>query len=100
VSSRQIAVGLGTTLVALAGLVAWSAARLEDQPPAQSLDPQHVGVAVTGAFAAYFCAAALWRLRDVSRDRSGWLRAIVWIVLAIAALLVVDLVAFASRLGG
>lgn len=98
--SRQIAVGLGAALLALAGLVAWSAARLEDQPPGQSIDPQHVGVAVTGGFAAYFCAVALWRLRNVSRGRSGWLGASVWIALALAALVVVDLVAFASRLGG
>ncbi len=87
-------------LVALAGFVSWSAARLEDQPPGQSIDPDHIGVALAGAFAAYFCVVALWRLRDVSRGHDEWVGVSVWIALAVAALFVVDLVAVASRLGG
>lgn len=87
-------------LVALAGFVSWSAARLEDQPPGQNIDPDHIGVVLTGAFAAYFCVVALWRLRDVSRGRDEWVGASTWIALAVAALLVVEFVAVASRLGG
>jgi peptidoglycan biosynthesis protein MviN/MurJ (putative lipid II flippase) len=83
----------------LAALVAWAAASLEDQPPSQSIDPQHAGVATAGAFAACFCIVALWRLRKASRGR-GWLGASVWLAVAIIALFVVVLVAFASRLGG
>jgi uncharacterized membrane protein len=83
----------------LAAFVGWSAARLEAQPASQSIDPQHVGVAIAGAFAAYFCIVALWRLRKASRGR-GWLGASVWFALAIIALFVVVLVALASRLGG
>jgi amino acid permease len=100
VRSRRIAIGLGATLLALAALVAWAAARLEDQPPAQSIDPHHVGVAVAGAVAAGSCIVALWQLRQATRGRSGSLVAWVSIALAVAALVIVVAVAFASRLGG
>jgi hypothetical protein len=87
-------------LMALAALVAWAAARLEDQPASQSIDPQHGGVAIAGAFAACFCVVAVWRLREVSRGRRGWLGASVWLAFAVLALFLVDFVAVASRLGG
>jgi hypothetical protein len=99
VTSHRISIGLGGTLIALAAFVAWAAARLEDQPASQSIDPHHAGVATAGAFAACFCIVALWRLRKASQGR-GWSGASVWFALAIIALFVVVLVAFASRLGG
>lgn len=97
--SRRLAIGLGGALVALAAIVAWAAARLENQPASQSIDPQHAGVATAGAFAVCFCIVALWKLRKASRGR-GWMGASVWLALATIALVVVVLVALASRLGG
>jgi hypothetical protein len=81
-------------------LVGWAAARLEDQPANQSIDPSHSGVVTAGIFAAGFCIYALWSLRGVSRGRRGWVGASVWFALALIALFGVVLVAFASRLGG
>jgi hypothetical protein len=100
VTSRRIAIGLGGTLIALAAFVAWAAARLEDQPASQSIDPHHSGVITAGAFAAAFCIYALWQLREVSRGRGGWLGASGWFAVALIALFVVLFVAVASRLGG
>jgi hypothetical protein len=56
--------------------------------------------AIAGAFAACFCVVAVWRLREVSRGRRGWLGASVWLAFAVLALFLVDFVAVASRLGG
>jgi hypothetical protein len=100
VTGRRIAIGLAGTLIALAAFVAWAAAWLEDQPPSQSTDPSHVGVALAGAFAAGFCINALWHLREASRGRAGWLAASGWFAVALIALSVVPFIAFASRLGG
>jgi hypothetical protein len=86
--------------MALAAFVAWAAAWLEDQPASQSTDPHHRGVLTAGAFAAGFCIYALWRLREASRGRGGWLAASGWFAVALIALFVVLFVAFASRLGG
>ena len=99
-TSRRIAIGLAGTLIALTAFVAWAAAHLEDQPASQSIDPSHKGVATAGAFAAGFCAFALWNLREISRGRRGWLAASGWCALALIALFVVLFVAVASRLGG
>ena len=98
--SRQIAVGLGATLLALAAFAAWAAVRLEDQPSGQSLDPHHVGAVIAGAVAAGCCVIALWQLGEVSRGRSAWHVASVWVAFAAAGLVAVVAVAFASRLGG
>ena len=99
-TSRRIAIGLGGTLIALAAFVVWAAARLEDQPASQSIDPSHKGVITAGVFAAGFCIYALWHLREVSRGRGGWPGASVSFALALIALFVVLFVAVASRLGG
>lgn len=97
---RRIAIGLGTGLMALAALVGWAAAWLEDLPPSQTIDPHHSGVAIAGGIAALFCIYALWHLSDVARGRAGWVGAGFGLALALLALLAVDAVAFASRLGG
>ena len=99
-TSRRIAIGLGGALIALAAFVSWAAARLEDQPASQSIDPNHHGVLIAGAFAAGFCVYALWHLREASRGRGGWLAASTWFAVALIALFVVLFVAVASRLGG
>jgi len=97
---RRIAIGLAVTLVVLAALTGVYAALLEDQPPGQSLDPHHAGVAVAGGFAVLFCSVALWRLREVARARAGWLDAGFWLAVAALSLLAVVTVGILSRLGG
>ena len=99
-TGRRISIALAAMLVALAAFAGWLAAWLEDQPPSQSIDPHHAGAGVAGIFAACLCAVALWQLGQVTRGRGAWSAASLWLVLAVAALLVVDLVALASRLGG
>jgi hypothetical protein len=99
--NRRLAVALAVTLLVLAALAYASAALLDfTLGPGQSLDPHRHGFAVAGALAAVLCILALWRLREVARGRTGWSDAGLSFAFAVLALLVLVVVAFASRLGG
>jgi hypothetical protein len=87
---------LGAVLLAAAVGAAWAAVQLDDP----GLDPDHSAVATAGLFAAGFCLFSLFKLIRVALKKSTWLSATVWLILAFLALLVLDVVAFATRLGG
>jgi hypothetical protein len=69
-------------------------------PPGQSLDPHRIGFATAGGVAGALCIVALWRLRAAAQGRAGWFDAGSWFTLAVAGLLALLVVTFASRLGG
>jgi len=99
--TRRLAITLAVTLVGVAAL-AYAVAALLDftLDPGQSLDPHRHGFAMAGSLAAAFCILALWRLREVARSRTGWGDAGLSFAVALVALFVLVVVAFASRLGG
>jgi hypothetical protein len=71
--NRRLAIALAVTLVGIAALSYALAAFMDfSLSGSQSLDPNRVGFAVAGAFAAALCINALWRLREVARGRTGW----------------------------
>jgi len=97
---RSLAISLGAMLVGLAATSGGLAALLESGDSQQRLDPHDTGAGTAAGFAVVFCLVALWRLREVARGRAGWLDAGFWFSLAVVALLALDVVAFASNLGG
>ena len=68
--------------------------------PSESLDSSRAGFGTAAAFAAAFCAGALWQLRLAGRGRTGIFGATVCFGLAALALFALVAVAFGSRLGG
>lgn len=97
---RLTARSLGAALIGMAVVAGGLAALLESGDPSQSLDPHHAGALTAAGFAAVLCVVALWRLREFARGRAGRLDSGLWYSLAVAALLVLVAVAFASNLGG
>ena len=98
---RRLAVTLALTLLALAA-AAYALAAIFDftLAPQQSLDPHRHGFAIAGGIAAAFCVVAMWRLRTLASGRTGRSGAVSWFAVAVVALFVLVVVAFASRLGG
>jgi hypothetical protein len=98
---RRLAFALAVTLVGFAAL-AYALAALFDftLSGGQSLDPHRGGFATAGGIAGGLCIVALWRLREVARGRTGWGNGGLSFAVAVIALFVLLVVAFASRLGG
>jgi undecaprenyl pyrophosphate phosphatase UppP len=84
------------TLVVLAGFAVWAAVALHDS----GLDPHWSAVGTAALFAALFCLLAIYKLWRVARSGGTWWKVSWWVVLGVLSLVALDLVAFATRLGG
>jgi hypothetical protein len=83
-------------LLAAAAVAAWGAIQLHDA----GLDPHWSAVGTAGFFAAGFSLFALFKIIQAARHQRNWVKTSGWFVIAIASLAVLELVAFATRLGG
>ena len=92
--------GLGVSLIALllvvSGGAAWGAVRLHDS----GLDPHWGVVGTAGLFAAAFSLLALVKLVRAVLGKQSWMGASLWLGLGFFSLLVLVVVAEATRLGG
>ena len=91
---------LGTLLIALLLVVAagasWAAAELHDS----GLDPHWSAVGTAAIFAGLFSAVAVVVVIRAVRRRAKWTSAGLWLALALCSLVILDVVAFATGLGG
>jgi hypothetical protein len=82
-------------LASWAAAATWIAVVLDDD-----LDPHHAGIITAGVFAAGFCFWAFTSLASAANRQGSWLKAGFSLAIAVLALIVLDTIAFASRLGG
>jgi hypothetical protein len=95
-SHRPAGALLIALLLVVAAAAGWTAAELHDS----GLDPHWSAVGTAAIFAGLFCAIAMVIGVRAVRRKATWVSAALWLSLALFSLIVLDVVAFATRLGG